>query len=132
MQERPAPISAEITQKFVLECHRDLAVIKTMLTETPSLANACWDWGNGDFESAIGAAAHTGNRAIAEHLLAHGARIDLPTAVMLGRLEVVKAIITAFPEAKNTAGAHGIPLFVHAKAGGEAAAEVLAYLVNLQ
>lgn len=131
MSERPDAISAEIVQQFVLECHRNFDMVKEMLAETPALANACWDWGAGDFESAIGAAAHTGNREMAEHLLANGARIDLPTAVMMGKLDLVKAILTAFPSQKDVPGAHGIPLMVHARMGGEAAADVLAYLQSL-
>lgn len=131
MTDRPDQLPGDLVAKFVLECHRDFETVKAMLADTPALANACWDWGAGDFETAIGAAAHTGNRDIAEHLLAHGARIDLPTAVMLGRLDVVQAILSAFPAAKDIPGAHGISLMIHAKIGGEQAADVLAYLEGL-
>jgi hypothetical protein len=47
---------------------------------------------------------------------------------MLGKLDVVKAALSAFPEAIHTAGPHGIPLIAHAKAGGEEALRVLEYL----
>jgi hypothetical protein len=51
---------------------------------------------------------------------------------MLGKLDIVKAALTAFPEAIHTAGPHGIPLIAHAKAGGDEAKEVLEYLESLQ
>ena len=66
---------------------------------------------------------------IAEHLLAHGARMDLPVAVMMNKLDVVIAVVNAFPGAHKIPGAHGIPLSVHAKQGG--AVEVLAFLESL-
>jgi hypothetical protein len=47
---------------------------------------------------------------------------------MLGKLDVVKATLDAFPEARNVVGPHGIPLLAHAQAGGEDAAAVLEFL----
>jgi hypothetical protein len=94
--------------------------------------NACWDWGGGDFETALGAAAHTGQREIALFLLSHGARMDLFAAAMLGRLDIVKATLEGVPEARQALGPHGIPLLVHAQVGGPAAAKVLAYLESLE
>ena len=70
-------------------------------------------------------------RDIAELLLAHGARIHLFATAMLGQLEVVKAILTAFPEMKDAKGPHGIPLLVHAQQGKTEAAAVVAYLTAL-
>src|SRR5262245_35911338 len=99
--------------------------------QEPALVNASWDWGGGDWETALGAAAHMGRRDIAEYLLAHGARLDLFAAAMLGHLEVVQAALTAFPEARSVPGPHGIPLIAHARAGGEPAAAVLAVLSSL-
>ncbi len=52
-------------------------------------------------------------------------------AAMLGQLAVVKAIIEANPAQQHTPGPHGIPLITHAKMGGDAAAEVVAYLQSL-
>jgi hypothetical protein len=57
--------------------------------------------------------------------------LDLFAAAMLGKLDVVKAVLSAFPEAINTLGPHGIPLIAHAKAGGEEALPVLEYLQSL-
>jgi hypothetical protein len=99
-----------------------------VLGENPTFANAAWDWGGGDWETALGGANHTGRRDIAELLIANGARIDIFVAAMLGDLEVVKAMLEARPETRDARGPHGIPLRAHAEAGGEQAALVLAYL----
>ena len=40
----------------------DEARVKELVTTHPHLANAWWDWGFGDWESPLGAAAHTGRR----------------------------------------------------------------------
>lgn len=114
--------------EFVYFAHSDLEVVKDMLADTPRLINASWDWGGGDWETALGAAGHMGRRDIAEHLVASGARLELPAACMLGAVEFVKAAIGAFAMAANTPGPHGISLIAHAKRGGEQAKAVLEYL----
>jgi hypothetical protein len=125
------PIGPELVKEFVSVAHGSLPAVQTMLEAEPALLNAVWDWGGGDFESALGAAGHTGQREIAEYLLARGARTDLFVAAMLGQLEVVRAILTAHPEAARSLGPHGIPLKTHAQAGGERARAVLEYLETL-
>jgi hypothetical protein len=128
MDPKPEPIAADRVRAFVIAGHGDLAQVQTMLAETPSLINATWDWGGGDFETALGGAAHVGQREIALYLLAHGARFDLYAAAMLGWLDAVKAVLSAHPEARKTPGAHGIPLMAHALRGGEQAEAVVVYL----
>ncbi len=124
-------ISADLVRAFVIAGHGDLDKVKALLAETPSLLNATWDWGGGDFETALGGAAHVGARPIAEYLLANGARFDLYAAAMLGWLDAVKAVLTANPQARHTPGAHGIPLLAHAMRGGAQAEAVVAYLNSL-
>ncbi len=87
---RPDPLKPELVKEFVIAAHGDLEKTKSMLAETPSLLNATWDWGGGDFEMAIGGAGHMGRRDIALFLIGQGARFDLFVAAMLGRLDVVK------------------------------------------
>ena len=70
----------------------------------PTLANAAWDWGGGDWERRSARPAHMGRRDIAELLLAHGARLDVFVAAMLGEVEIVRAILTAHPEMRETLG----------------------------
>jgi hypothetical protein len=111
---------------------RDLARVQELLAQQPALVNACWDWGGGDFETALGAAAHTGRREIANLLLDSGARLDLFAAAMLGKLDIVKAALAAYPGAIKTPGPHGIPLLAHAKMGGEDARGVVEFLEALR
>ncbi len=126
--DEPLVLPAEMVNEFVSAAHGDLARVTEMLAQEPALINAVWDWGGGDFESALGGAAHMGHRDIALYLLAHGARFDLFAAAMLGQLEVVRAVLAAQPELRHTPGAHGMSLLVHARKGGERAQAVVAFL----
>ncbi len=128
---RPPALPAELVQAFVVAAHTDLPKTQELLAAHPSLKNACWDWGGGDFETALGGAAHMGRRDIAEFLLSHGSRLDVFAAAMLGRLDVVKAACAAFPQTPAVPGPHGIPLLVHARKGGPEASAVVAFLVEL-
>jgi hypothetical protein len=127
MERKPA-LASTLVEEFVRVAHADLDRTRELLTQEPALVNATWDWGGGDFETALGAAAHMGRKDIAEFLLEHGARRDLFAAAMLGNLEIVQAALTAYPDALNVPGPHGIPLIAHAQAGGEDAKAVLEYL----
>jgi hypothetical protein len=130
METKPA-LEASLVQEFVGNAHGDLNRVKELLALCPTLINACWDWGGGDFETGLGAASHMGRKDIAEFLLENGARLDLFAAAMLGKLDIVKSTLSAFPETIHTPGPHGIPLIAHAKAGGDDAREVLEYLASL-
>lgn len=130
MEKKPA-LDAKIVEEFVSVAHGNFARVKEMLEAEPALVNATWDWGSGDFETALGAASHMGNKKIANYLLEHSARLDVFAAAMLGRLEVVKAALTAYPDAVKTPGPHGISLIAHAEAGGDEAKSVLDYLNSL-
>lgn len=131
MEPKPALV-ATLVQEFVGNAHGDLNRVQELLAQEPALINATWDWGGGDFETALGAASHMGRKDIACFLLDHGARLDIFAATMLGKLDIVKATLTAFPDALHTAGPHGIPLIAHAQAGGDEAKEVLEFLESLQ
>ena len=124
-------LESKLVQEFVGNAHGDLNRVKELLAQEPGLINATWDWGGGDFETALGGAAHMGRRDIAEFLLDHGARLDIFAATMLGKLDIVKAALAAYPEAVKTPGPHGIPLIAHAQAGGDDAKGVLEYLQSL-
>ena len=83
---------------------------QALLAEHPALLNATWDWGGGDFETGLGGASHMGSRDIAEFLIGQGARMDLFTAVMLGRLDIVTPMLTAYPALLQSRGPHGLSL----------------------
>ena len=130
MEKKPA-LEASLVQEFVSKSHADLDGIKELLALEPTLINSAWDWGGGDWETGLGAAAHMGRSDIANYLLENGARLDLFAATMLGKLEIVRATLEAYPDAVNIPGPHGIPLIAHAQAGGNEAREVYEYLRSL-
>jgi hypothetical protein len=116
---------------MVTVAHFDLKRVQELVEARPSLANAAWDWGFGDWETALGAASHTGNRPIAEYLISQGARPTVFSATMLGQLEVVKAFVAAQPGVQHIRGPHGISMLAHARVGGAGASAVLEYLQSL-
>ncbi len=130
--ERKPPLDKELVQEYVRVAHGDPARVQELVQQEPTLVNAAWDWGGGDWETGLGAAAHTGQREIALFLLERGARMDIFAAAMLGNLDIVQAILNAFPQMVAAKGPHGIPLINHAQMGGAPAAAVLAYLESLQ
>ena len=130
MEKKPA-LEDAIVQDFVSKSHADLEGIQELLAQQPALINSAWDWGGGDWETGLGAAAHMGRSDIANYLLENGARLDLFAAAMLGKMEIVRATLEAYPEAIDIPGPHGIPLIAHALAGGSAAREVYDYLKTL-
>src|SRR5262249_51931588 len=87
----------ELVEEMVVVSHGNAARVRELLGRHPTLAKATWDWGFGDWETAVGAASHVGHREIAELLLANGAHPTIFSAAMLGHLDVVKAFITASP-----------------------------------
>ena len=130
MEKRPA-LELNLVHEFVSKSHADLDGVKQLLAQEPALINSAWDWGGGDWETGLGAAAHMGRRDIAVYLLENGARLDLFTAAMLGNLEIVRATLAAYPDAISILGPHGISLIAHAQAGGHEALQVLEYLKSL-
>jgi hypothetical protein len=120
-----------LVKEIVGVSHANLARVKELVQQHPALAKASWDWGYGDWESALGAASHMGRRDIAEVLLENGAPSTLYSATMLGQLEVVKAFVGATPGIQRVRGPHGLSLMVHARLGGPPAAAVVKYLEGL-
>jgi hypothetical protein len=128
MSDQPPALDPEKVRAFVANAHGDIDAVRELLEEEPQLVNAAWDWGGGDWETGLGAAAHMGRRQIALLLLEHGARLDLFAAAMLGYFDIVSAVLADFPDMRDSTGPHGIPLVEHARAGGEDARAVLELL----
>lgn len=130
-QKKPA-LPAELVYDFVRLAHTDLNRVKEMLLSEPGLVNATWDWGGGDFETALGGATHMGNRAIVDYLLQHGARKDIYCSSVLGEVEVLKAQVAVDPSIVNVPGPHGLSLLYHVAIGGsvEIASIVKPHLKN--
>jgi hypothetical protein len=121
----------ELAREMVTVSHYDLNRVKELVEARPSLSRAAWDWGFGDWETALGAASHMGNRPIAEYLISKGGRPSLFSSTMLGHMEVVKAFVAAQPGVQRIRGPHSISLLAHAKAGGLASRPVFDFLQSL-
>lgn len=130
---KPAPLDAELVKDFVGKAHRDTETenVKALLKKYPTLLNASWDWGGGDFETAIGAASHTGNIAVVNHLVENGAQLNFLTLCVLGKTDLVKTMLTAMPGLINMVGPHGFTPLHHANKGGDNALEVKKLLESL-
>jgi hypothetical protein len=79
------PLPSEKVKDFVIAGHGNIEKVKSLLQELPTLLYATWDWGNGDFETALEGAGHVGNKEIANYLVGLGARTNLFVLTMLGK-----------------------------------------------
>jgi hypothetical protein len=120
-----------IVEEFVGASHRDIDKVKELLAEHPNLINAAHDWKNGDFETGLGAASHVGYKELASFLIENGAQVNIFTAALFGKMEIIKPILDFFPQALNAKGPHGFTLLHHANKGGDEALEVKEYLMDL-
>lgn len=124
-------LDKKIVQEFVGASHRDMDKVMEMLEEYPTLLNAAHDWKYGDFETGLGAASHVGYKELAQYFLDKGAQANIFTACLFGKIDIVKPMLTAFPNTLHAKGPHGFTLLHHAEKGGEEALEVKNYLVSL-
>ncbi|AMV29869.1 Ankyrin repeats (3 copies) [Gemmata sp. SH-PL17] len=129
---RRPQINRLLIQDFVVYAHTDAAMVSKLLDKEPALVNSFMDWGGGDWESGLGAAAHMGNRAMAELLLERGARIDIFCATMMGQLDAVKAFLTLQPKLIDAKGPHGFSLHFHAQLAGKDADKMVEYLQSVK
>ncbi len=129
-QQDPEPIKVEIVKEFVLAGHFDLDKVKNMLEDYPNLLYSSYDWGNGDFEEAIEGAGHKANKEVANYLIKKGARPNLFVLTMLGKTNLVKPTLEAFPNLVFSKGPHGLTLLHHAEIGGEESKELYDYLIG--
>lgn len=108
-------LNQELVAQFVGNAHGNFDVVKQLLQEHPELLNAVWEQVN---ETAIQAATQTGQREIAEFLIARGAPIDICTAAMLGDVERVKELLKQDPSLAHAKGSHEYPVLYHACLSG--------------
>jgi len=118
-----------LVREMVGVSHGNVARVRELLSGRPALAKAAWDWGFGDWETALGAASHVGNRTIAAMLIEAGAPVTIFSAAMLDQLATVEACVAASPGVQRVKGPHGISLMAHARAGKAPA--VTAFLESL-
>ena len=134
----PAPLDAPgsfpahepaLAREMVAVSHGNAARVRELLAGRPALAKAAWDWGFGDWETALGAASHVGHPEIARMLIDAGAPATIFSAAMLDDVAAVRAYVAAAPGLQRVKGPHGISLMAHARAGN--ARRVLEYLTSL-
>ncbi len=77
----------ELAHEIVSVSHFDVDRVRELLSDDRSLCLASWDWGFGDWESALGAASHMGRHDIAQLLIDHGARPNLFTLAMQDQVD---------------------------------------------
>ncbi len=114
-------LDPDMIREFVIAGHFNLEKVTDMLAKEPQLLMAEHQWGPDDFETCIGAAAHVGNRPIAEFLLDQGATSNICVAAMLGQVDEVAAYLQADPAQANARGAHNITVMFHAAMSGNTA-----------
>ncbi len=101
--------SQEMIDQFVGNAHGNLAVVKELLEQYPSMISDSASW----TETAVQAAAQTGQVDIVNYLIDHGAEYDICTAAMLGNLGCMDDFLKEDPNLINARGAHGIPLLYY-------------------
>ncbi|WP_422105527.1 hypothetical protein [Winogradskyella sp.] len=104
-------------EEFVFAAHSDFDKTKKIVTNKPTIINATNQFIKGDFETALGGAAHMGRKDIADMLLARGARQDIFTMTFFGEDDFIKQMINKSPELINAPGPHGFTLLHHARIG---------------
>ena len=107
-------LSQETINELVVAAHSDLPRVKEMLAEQPELLNENAEW----IETPLQAAAHVGNREIADYLLGQGAPLDICTAAMFGNADAVHQFLADNPEEAQATGSHNIPVMYFAAIGG--------------
>ena len=112
-------MSADLEQSIIEECvgsaHGDLDKVRELVERHPELVNARAPWN----ETPVEAAAQLGRRDIIEYLLEKGAPLDLFTACVLGRRDVVAAELAADPARARGRGVHDLPALYFAAIGGQ-------------
>lgn len=122
------PLPIAMVKDFVIAGHGNLEKVKQMLEEKPELLYSTFDWGNGDFETALEGAGHVGNKDIANYLIDKGARTNLFVLTMLGKTQIVKSFLDMFPQYLTARGPHGLTLLHHAQKGGDDAKALVDYI----
>lgn len=118
-QEKKPVMPAELVKDFVGKAHKDMDAVLKLHKEYPTLLNAAWDWGGGDFETALGAASHVGYIELVNYLLGQGAQMNFLTLCLLGKTEMVKSMLADYPFLVSMKGPHGFTPLHHAVKGGE-------------
>ncbi|MEP7129055.1 MAG: hypothetical protein ABI729_09315, partial [Chitinophagales bacterium] len=71
--DRYPAIQLAVASEVVGVAHFNIDRLKELVDPRPELAKSQWDWGFGDWESAIAAASHVGRQDIVDYLITKGA-----------------------------------------------------------
>jgi ankyrin repeat protein len=112
MSSGPDP---SIVEECVGSAHGDLDKVRELVERHPELVNARASWN----ETPIEAATQLGRRDIIEYLLGKGAPLDLFTACVLGRRDLVEAELSRDPARAGAHGVHELPALYFAAIGGQ-------------
>lgn len=112
-------VNRTMAQDFVIFAHNNLDMVKKLYEREPALLNASIDWGNGDFETALGGASHMGRVDIIKFLLSNGARMNIFCAATMSLIGTVKEMLILEPQLIDAKGPHGFTLHWHAQIGAE-------------
>jgi len=83
--------------EFVGTSHRDMEKVVEIHKTYPALLNVAWDWCGGDFETALGTASHVGYIELVNYLVENGAQMNFLTLCLLGKTDIVKSMLAAYP-----------------------------------
>jgi ankyrin repeat protein len=119
MKNETEPETADLDQSIVDECvgsaHGDLDKVRELVERHPEVVNARASWN----ETPVEAAAQLGRRDIIEYLLGRGAPLDLFTACVLGRRDLVEPELAADPGRARARGVHDLPALYFAAIGAQ-------------
>ena len=116
-QETSDLFDPEEIREFVFAAHKSLEETRKIIEAKPLLLNCTNQAKKGDFETALGGAAHMGRKDIADLLVGRGARQDIFTYTFMGHTSLVKQLIEGQPSLLRAPGPHGFTLLHHAKVG---------------
>ncbi|MBM4418534.1 MAG: ankyrin repeat domain-containing protein [Chloroflexi bacterium] len=120
-------IDEQTIQQFVMSGHGNAAAVREMLAAEPGLLNVRFAPLD---ESALDAAAHVGNREIAQFLLDAGSPKTIYAAAMLGEVAIVTSMLRRDPSLASRPGVHGLSLLFHAALSGNPAAADAVYATS--
>lgn len=102
--ENEPQLDKALVEKFVGASHGKFEIVKELLDEHPALLNSAHDWKFGDFETGLGAASHVGHKELVTYFLEKGAQANIFTAVLFGKMEIVKPMLEFSPILINAKG----------------------------
>ncbi|MEA2634911.1 MAG: uncharacterized protein QOH92_1678 [Chloroflexota bacterium] len=110
-----ADVDQSVVEELVGNAHGNIARVRELLDANPAALNQRAPWN----ETAVEAATQMGDKAIIELLIGRGAPVDLFTASVLGRMDVVTGELDANPSRVHARGVHDLPALYFAAIGGD-------------